>query len=86
MLSKQVYEALNPLLQGKPSDMDEEDLRFLQERGLITVMNPSDYAAKRRDADRLHAVRDNVNEYRHQIAEHKRNKNNLEGCRRKKDR
>lgn len=60
MLANKVYEALQALKEGKAPNIDLDSLRFLEERGLVSLMEISDYTSNKETAANLIAAQETV--------------------------
>ncbi len=57
MLATKVYQILNNINKRKAPELDSNSVQFLQDKGLVSVMNSSDYAEKSADVSRLSYLR-----------------------------
>ncbi|MBI2003876.1 DUF4003 family protein [Candidatus Pacearchaeota archaeon] len=67
MKVNKIYPALETLNQGKSQEIDNQTTQFMQERGLVAILDYTSYLKMQSDASQIDSVSRDINSYRSQI-------------------
>jgi hypothetical protein len=79
MNANQIYTALESLDQGKSQAVDSQTAQFMQERGLIAILDSTQYRRMQSDASRLDSVKRDVASYQSQVGDYQTQTDTLNG-------